>query len=701
MRNAPCVARLLAAAALAAAPSAAWADRVIADLEATATGVVVRFSCPLRYVAHFPARSGSEVRIDLQPMPGCSLTGAERELVPVADGTRSAVTDAEFELVGGVRPSLTLHFARALEFELRPQPGFGAIEVHFERRAAQSRIEPAEPSPRASRPALRPLPPAAQVESEFEAARQALLKKDYDAAIRLYTKLLEYPEHPWRARAQEYLGLARERKKQFAQARAEYEEYLRHYPEAEGVPRVQQRLAALVTLDRRRGQGGPLPGDPDASPWAWSAGVSQLYRTDQLTFDDGVVKTDAPKAAAVVTDADLNLRRRGESIDFQSRLSGGYLYDAGDDTGGTSSSRTPTRLSAAWAEWNDRAHGWSTRLGRQSRSSGGIYGLYDGVYAGWRARPKLRLNFLGGFPRDTSRAEFDTDRKFAAVSADWLGVADGLDLSFYVLDQRIGSFEDRRALGTELRWYRPGRTALALVDYDVYYNVLNAVVAQTTWDLPGRWTVNGTVDHRRSPFLSTRNALIGQPVTDLEALLPAFGEAGLKQLAEDRTAQSDFWSFGVTRPVGDRWQVSADVSGAKYDDLPASGGVAALPSNGTEMQYSVQALGNGFIRDSDLHVFGVRHGSNSISTSDSVFWSARFPLFGGLRLGPRLRYDRRSVTTSSSDLDVYSGALNGDWRFRKGSLEFEAGTEWSTQTFPIDEQKIRRTWFSLGYRVFF
>lgn len=686
-----------------AAGAPARADRVLESIDASPTGVVVHFACPMRYVAHFPARSGSEVRIDLQPMPGCSLTGAGRELLPAGDGTRSAVTDAEFDLQNGVRPTLTLHFARALEFELRPQPGFEAIEVRFQRRAATVAVEPSQPPPDASRRAVRPLPANDVIEREFESARLAMLKKDYDAAVRTYTKLLEYPEHAWRARAQEYLGLARERKRQFAQARAEYEEYLRRYPENEGAPRVSQRLAALATLERRRGAGGGFPGDPDASPWSWTAGLSQLYRSDRLKVEDASGTQTLPDNSAVVTDVDFSLRRRGESLDFASRIAGGYLYDGNTPAtvGGTGTSTTPTRLSAAWVDFSDRTQGWSTRLGRQSRTTGGIYGIFDGVYAGWRVRPGLRLNAMAGLPRDNSRAEFGADRKFLALSADFLGLMQGFDLTTYAVEQRIGSLEDRRAIGTEVRWYRPGRTAIALIDYDVSFQALNAVVLQGTWTLPGRWLLNGTLDHRRSPFVSTRNALIGQPVTQFSDLLATFTPDELRQLADDRTATANLWSLGVTRPWGERLQWSVDVSSVTYQDQPASGGVAAIAAQGAEMQYTTQLLGSGWLRDGDMHVLGLRHSTNDLSSGDGIFWSARFPVYGGLRIGPRLRYDRRTLTSDSSRFAVVSGSLTGDWRFRRGSLEFEGGTDRGTQDAQPVNQTTRRLWFSLGYRIFF
>ena len=64
----------------------------------------------------------------------------------------------------------------------------------------------------------------------MEQGRQAMAGQDYSRAVQIYTRVLETPSHPYLQDAQEYLGLARERKGQIAHAKAEYEKYLELYP---------------------------------------------------------------------------------------------------------------------------------------------------------------------------------------------------------------------------------------------------------------------------------------------------------------------------------------------------------------------------------------------------------------------------------------------------------------------------------------
>src|SRR5882672_10977563 len=92
-------------------------------------------------------------------------------------------------------------------------------------------------------------------------ARTAIAARDYPTAITLLTKLQRQPEFPDRARAQELLGLARERSGQLAHAKAEYEEYLRRYPQGEAAERVAFRLRILRAAEAKARTGRDANGE--------------------------------------------------------------------------------------------------------------------------------------------------------------------------------------------------------------------------------------------------------------------------------------------------------------------------------------------------------------------------------------------------------------------------------------------------------
>ena len=79
------------------------------------------------------------------------------------------------------------------------------------------------PLPAVERMGSDPALPPEQLRQMLADARTAMSAHNYPEAIALLTKLQRQPEFPDRARAQELLGLARERSGQLAHAKAEYE----------------------------------------------------------------------------------------------------------------------------------------------------------------------------------------------------------------------------------------------------------------------------------------------------------------------------------------------------------------------------------------------------------------------------------------------------------------------------------------------
>ena len=362
---------------------------------------------------------------------------------------------------------------------------------------------------------------------------------------------------------------------------------------------------------------------------------------------------------------------------------------------------TQTRVSVAYVDLNDRRFGLNARLGRQSKHSGGVLGTFDGLLLGWRAMPSLRLNLMAGSPLETTTDSFTTDRQFVSLSANWSGWIEGLEISPFVIDQTYDGVSDRRAVGSELRWFRPGRTVVGLVDYDIDYNALNMAMLLGNFELPGRWTVTATLDHRKSPFLTTRNAMAGQAVQTLGELVAQIGEPAVRALAEDRTADVDTVSIGVSRPLGTRFQWIADVGATRMSEMPASGGVEAIPATGTELSFGAQLIANSLLRSGDVSILGLRLYDGDVARTTSLSLSSRFPLWGRLRAGPRLRFDYREFSADGTTQWLASPAVRVDWHSDRTTIEFEAGGEWMSRELPIDQEKSNRYWFSLGYRVGF
>jgi len=535
---------------------------------------------------------------------------------------------------------------------------------------------------------------APDIEKTLKQAKDAVRRKDYATAVPLLTKLLEQPEFPQRADAQELMGLAHERSGQLAHAKADYEEYLRRYPQGPGADRIRKRLRAIA-FATRPGQGGRVAG-AEESPWRLYGGLSQIYRQDQTSIDSSTASTDLTTQNALINDVSLVARRRGERFDFSTRAAAGYTLDMLRDGPGDQS-----RITTLFAELSDRDLDWTARIGRQAGNAGGIFGTFDGLYAGYQVRPRFRLNASFGYPVESTSDGPQTDRRFYGLSADFGTFAEAWDLSVYAIGQEFFGATDRQAIGTEVRYFRPGVTFVGLVDYDVHYQDLNNAMLLGTFALPARWTVNFNLDHRRSPSLTTRNAMIGQPVTSFDQLFDLFTADQIEQLARDRTAQSDTITLSASRPLGERWQWSIDAATMNLGGTPASGGVAATPDSGTDVAVSTQLLGFGLFGRGDVETLGLQYQTSDTIQTMSLGLSSQFPVGERWRLLPRLRVDHRSFDVDGSTQTTYVPTLRTELRVRRFTMEFEGGAEIGTRDFGQSTEDTTRYYFSLGYRYDF
>jgi hypothetical protein len=511
--------------------------------------------------------------------------------------------------------------------------------------------------------------------------------------------LLEQPEFPQRAEALELMGLARERNRQIAHAKAEYEEYLRRYPDGSAADRVRQRLQALALAARKSVRGLSGPSDDD-SPWKLYGGFSQLYRRDDSSIRTGDIRSDQLTQNALLNDVALVARRRGERFDFASRLSAGYAKNFIDNGLGDQ-----TRVSTAFVELSDRELFWRARLGRQTATGTGILGTFDGVYGDYQWLPRVRFALSAGAPVYSTRESFDSDRRLVGVAANFGPFGGAWDVSTYLLGQTFQGETDRRALGTEIHYFQPGRTLVGLIDYDLYYNELNNVLLLGTLSLPARWTLSVNADRRNSPVLSINNALIGQSTESLDDLLATMTREELDQLAHDRTAVSELYSLSLSRPVGERWLWTLDVASVAIGGTPASGGVPAVPEAPREMIYSALAVGNSVFTSGDLDVLALRYQASDLGTTSSIGLSTRWPLWSAWRVTPRVRVDRREIDSTQTEQWLYVPSLRIEYQRGRAWFELEGGVEiGESETMNAvltQSQKTSRTFLSAGYRINF
>jgi hypothetical protein len=310
-------------------------------------------------------------------------------------------------------------------------------------------------------------------------------------------------------------------------------------------------------------------------------------------------------------------------------------------------------------------------------------------------------------PVDSSRSAINTQRFFQSIGFNFGIFANAIEPSLYLVNQTLEGKIDRQALGTQIRYFRPGRVFIGFVDYDVHFRVLNTAVLVGNLQLPDKWSLNVDLEKRKNPLVTTHNALIGQPVSTLDALSSAFNDERIKQLALDRTPDTQLYSLIASRPIGERFQIHFTAQRITTGASPPSDGsdvlegfpqVEGVPPEGPEMIYSTQLVASGLIRSGDINIFGLRHQTGGSVSNTSLGLSSRMPIWGDWRFGPQLRIDRSSYVGDDSTSWLFAPSLRLSIQKPTVLLDLEAGNESSTRNSSAGKQDSRRFYYYLGYR---
>ena len=548
---------------------------------------------------------------------------------------------------------------------------------------------------------------AGELKNLLADARAAMSARDYPKAIALLTKLQRQPEFPERAQAQELLGLARERSGQLAHAKAEYEEYLRRYPKGEAAERVAFRLRTLRAAEAKARTGRDA--DLASRGWDVTGGVAQMLRYDGTRLNAGPppVPTTLPLANATTydnalfNDVDVLARHRGDSLDWLGRLSAGY--DKSFAQGGLG---TATRVSLASVEMLDRPLGLLARVGRQAQNTDGILGSFDGMFLSWQFRPSWAVNAAAGYPVEQLILSPQTQERFETLALAYAPAGAHWDTSVFASTQKFDGIRDRQAVGLEGRFLASRASLIGVVDYDTFYHTLNTASLIGTLQLPARWSMSFDAERRNSPVLTTRNALIGQPFTDLTQMLQAFTLAQIYQAARDATPITSNYSLTATRPLGQRFQITTIVSGT---ETGATRGVSAVPGTGMLLNYQMQVYGSNLWQNGDFNVIALNHGNTEIGRIDSVSLNSRFPIGGSWRLGPRLTAQRLVALSDGSTETNYIPSMLLDYQHNNRLFQLDMGGQLGHReaflllpngTF-VQTQNVTRYYVSVSYRISF
>ncbi len=703
-------------------------DRALSDtqlvVEKGCAILKINFNFRIRYASHFPLDRGEQLWITVNAVEhnqATALMMMRREGTVVANGNLAAIKAIDLETQNLSGPVLKILFDHPVAFQVAPDPDVHSMVVAIAGAKPSPTCKPIFPqSADAMLPigemrgpsadtTLRPKnrAPGAISDADLRAVaawmdegRAALKHNNIGGAIQLFTKVLKYPENQYSADAQEMLGVAYQKSGRLNEASAEYEDYLRRYPSGETSERVKQRLAGIVTasggatelLHTPNGQPVGMPPTGSFAPvkettWSLVGSASQFYIRDDgfNTVRDPSIAPDPlaePDSHQIhqnqmLSTLDLTAIWNNDQTKGKIRFSGSNQYSLVDSTdlAGVAALSVDTLVK----DWNLRSV-----VGRQILNTDGVLGRFDGALFSWQALPEVRVDLVGGSPV-ISRYDLPfKDEKYFYGAGIGLGpFLGGFQTTLYAIQQRDRELIDRESVGADLRYFDQDKFAYGNVDYDVYFNRLNDAVFSGSWTLPDRSTIFGGADYRRTPFLSTWNALLNQPFTTLYDMLRVQNLTSdqLQQLAIDQTPIYKSAMIGFSHPLTDRLQVSADATIVNLTQTITPFGLdpslASLPS-GNDYYFSAQLIGTNFIKEGDMYTAGVHYSQSGTSDIYMIDFNSRFPITNDLRISPRLRFGY--TTGVGSDLKEYTvlPSILVDYLLTKDlSLEAEIGVQWT------------------------
>jgi hypothetical protein len=741
---------VLLSSLFAPAPTAAQQvlDRVEIVETPTAAEIHIAFNTRIIYQRHTPSDQGDLIRIflDLPDLDRSRRFSRELAVPPPSDLLPKFTVTFPDQGMNG----LSVQFSRPVRFRIS-QRGNERNKIVISVKPDRSPMPP-PPPPEVSVPSS-PSAVAKGPKQSFDIpvfrlgmdvetyaedlmklGHKALIAGENEQALQIFNALLNLPPNKQSQGAQEWVGVARQRSGEYAKAKAEFELYLKLYPEGEGAIRVRQRLVALEEAITQRVQTKSSRETKKIDEFRvygsvyeyYYGGYSQSKTTDKVS--NTTTTFNNHDQSLLQSAFDVTGRYRKNEYDNKVVVRGTQSYNllATDD-----SRRNVSRLRALYLEHSSQ-ESYFVRVGRQPGNTGGVLDFrFDGAWVRYTLVPQfLSVNLLGGQPRQFSLTPNyvpDDPRNFRAdlipyfygANVDIGPIGQAWSGNAYYFNQMVNGVVDRRAVGTEVRYGSNGKNVYGLVDYDIYFNALNIATINGTWVTEGT-TFNFMADHRRTPYLRTANALFGIPGASLSNINT--GNASLlREEALNVTATSDLLLAGALHAVSKDWQLGGDVrlnriSGASASNclviLPgtstvfinpnaitdASCSLQALPGSGDIWTYTAQAIGANFPFENTTFV-----GNASYITSPA-YRGQSLTLNSLARLGQQWQFDTFVLLYHQKDsfnVDLYrvTPTVRLNYRFLD-SWTFEAtgGVEKTRTDSSTQKDSTLREFFFFGLR---
>jgi tetratricopeptide (TPR) repeat protein len=676
----------------------------------------VRLITEIQFLRAAVGRAGDQTQAFYRLLPtrqALNLVTAERRMVAHGDFPGIVVTDESSVGRSGSERRLVLRLDRPLAHKVRAGRGNRSIEFVF---AGQAEIAFAQlPSAAAPVPpvaAAAVTVPAADIEAEaaalLDAGRAGLARNDTNAAIDSLSRLLDLPPNRSSREGQALIGQARMAAGDPARARSEFELFLRLYPSGADADQVRAALAALAPAPQLTRDGRSV------TPTTTLTGsISSFYYGGQSKvrsqeFQDSPIGglpelVNLPTLSAVdqstlVTGVDVNWRHRDAEVDqrFVFRDDTTHDFLNGD--------KNANKLRSLYFDQRSLSNGTQFRIGRQTPLGGGVMGRFDGVQGSYIVRPRWKLGAVFGVPTDEL---LDTRRQFYGASIETDAIGGGFGGSLYAIQQTVDGRIDRRALGSEMRYFNGGVSATGQLDYDVVLKALNIASVQGTWQLPDNTVFNVLYDRRTTPMLSLGNALFFSAAdprpTRIDDLLGSNTLAALRDQVVATSAVATQAAFGITTPVSSRWQIGADLRLTNIGELPAVIDILpnGQPGTGNLWSLGLQAIGSNLYSARDTHVLILNLLTGPAFRGQLLSYNNSSQISAAWLLEPSLKLYHQTDTTGISSTR-WSPGLRVSYRPRQDVvIESELSYENSSTKRPTGNEYSDRVFYYLGGRYEF
>ena len=550
-----------------------------------------------------------------------------------------------------------------------------------------------------------------KAETLFAAGQAAFGRGDTAAALEPLNQLLNLPPNSATRKAQQLVGQARLKLGDVEGARSEFELFISLYSTGQASDRIREQLASLPA----KTVAPPEPKVTEGLTSPWTGSLSAFYfggkaKTRSQEFQDSPISGLSQLASTndisdtvqnqLQTTMDLNWRRRDAETDTRFVLRDSYTADF------QPRGRNRNRLSALYFDRRSFVNGTSFRVGRQSPTGGGVLYRFDGLQGGYAFAPKWKVNAVAGVPTDDL---LDTRRRLYGAWIDAEAITNEISASLFFNQQTLDGAVDRRAIGTDLRFFSGGVSAFAQIDYDTIFRKVNIASVSATWQFPDTTVVNFNYDNRAQPVLALGNILFypdinaTTPARRLQDLSATNSLTTLREQVKKVTPYQKTALLGVTTPLTTNWQVGGDVR------LSNTGEVKPVPliyPSGSPATGNIWSVGAQLI------------GSNIYSTRDTQLFNAsvlRGPLYRGtllaynnlssvganLQVEPSLNFYRQTDSTGLKNTRWTPGLRVTYRAMQQISLESELTYQRSTLTSPTRTEASNLAYYYLGVRYDF